>query len=168
MLSPEAQPAFVQMVKSPEQLFSYPTDSAFRVVSEDSVTLSGAVAQRLKASKGSRWTRISGPRMFEVRHAGLLDRCLCAAGVRHHRPAARGAQNSRPVYETISKAFGEEVQKIGIENLRKQFLRKSGRGLSVLMSGRRRCVCVGDTMATRVAFLRYPYLSILPRTTAIL
>ena len=52
VLSPEAQPAFVQMVKSPEELFSYPTDSTFRVVSEDTVTLNAAVAQKLKVRKG--------------------------------------------------------------------------------------------------------------------
>jgi len=140
VLSPEAQPAFVQMVKSPEQLFSYPTDSAFRVVSEDSVTLSGAVAQRLKASKGSRWTRISGPRMFE---SGMPVCWTDVYVLPEYATIARqlGGPNSRPVYETISKAFGEEVQKIGIEIYANSFEEERARALGVEVGTPSLCLC---------------------------
>ena len=140
VLSPEAQPAFVQMVKSPEELFSYPADSAFRAVSTDTVTLSGALAQKLKASKGSRWTRISGPRIFE---SGMPVCWTDVYLLPEYATIARqlGGANSRPVYETISKAFGEEVQKIGIEIYASSFEAERAEALGVEVGSPSLCLC---------------------------
>ena len=44
VLSTEASPAFVQMVRSPSELFSYPDSSLFRLLSDD----------RIEADKGTR------------------------------------------------------------------------------------------------------------------
>ena len=140
VLSPEAQPAFVQMVKSPEELFSYPADSAFRVVAEEAVTLSGSAAQRLKAVKGSRWTRMSGPRMFE---SGMPVCWTDVYVLPEYATSARqlGGANSRPVYEIISKAFGEEVQKIGIEIYASSFDDERAKALGVEVGTPSLCLC---------------------------
>jgi GntR family transcriptional regulator len=140
VLSPEAQPAFVQMVKSPQELFSYPADSAFRVVSHDSVMLVGALAQQLKASKGSQWTRISGPRMFE---SGMPVCWTDVYVLPEYATIARqlGGPNSRPVYETISKAFGEEVQKISIEIYASSFEEEPAKALGVEVGTPSLCLC---------------------------
>ena len=50
VLSTDAAPAFVQMVRSPSELFSYPDTSLFRLLSEEQVAADKSLAKALQLS----------------------------------------------------------------------------------------------------------------------
>ena len=47
VLSTEASPAFVQMVRSPSELFSYPDSSIFRLLSDERIKADKSLAKEL-------------------------------------------------------------------------------------------------------------------------
>ena len=113
VISPVARPAFVQMVRSPSELLSYPTDSSFRVIAESSVSLDQALAKRLISKSGSEWALISGLRTFEN---GTPVCCSDIYVLPQYAGIARAlGASSRPVYDLIATTFGEEVEKINVE-----------------------------------------------------
>lgn len=113
VISPVARPAFVQMVRSPSELLSYPTDSSFRVITEASTTIDQATARRLKCKVGSEWAVISGVRTFENGAPVCWSDIYVLpeyAKISRYLGASR-----RPVYDLIATTFGEEVEKINVE-----------------------------------------------------
>lgn len=111
VLSRDARPSFVQFVNTPSELFSYPVDSRFRVLHSEDIKLNGSLAKELACPSGSAWTRIAGLRIMA--DSGLP---ICWSDVyvlpEYRSIVQRLGSNSRPVYELISEAFGETVQRV--------------------------------------------------------
>ena len=114
ILSSETQESYVQLVKEPSELFSYPEDSRLRVIDRDSVKLNRALARELKCPTSSQWSRISGLRTF-------LDSAqpICWVNVFILPEYAEGASKiggtATPVYRIISEMYNEVVQKVEVD-----------------------------------------------------
>jgi len=113
VLSTDANPAFVQTVKSPSELFSYPDTSQFRLISDQRIHADKVLARDLNCAVGQEWVRISGLRTLEG------DRLpICWADVyvipEYGSIAQRLGGSSRPVYEMIAESFKESIEKISV------------------------------------------------------
>ena len=111
VISTNATPAFVQTVRSPSELFSYPDSSLFRLLAEERVTADKALASDLGCAAGEEWVQISG-----LRTLGSGGMPICWADVyvipQYGSIAHRLAGSSRPVYEMIADTFSENIEKI--------------------------------------------------------
>ncbi len=113
VLSTEASPAFVQMVRSPSELFSYPDSSIFRILSDERITADKSLARELGCQVGDQWVQISG-----LRTLGDEGMPICLANVyvipEYGSIAQRLGGSSRPVYEMIAEIFKESIENITI------------------------------------------------------
>ena len=113
VLSTEASPAFVQMVRSPSELFSYPDSSIFRLLSDDRIKADKPLARELGCQVGDEWVQISG-----LRTLGDEGMPICLADVyvipEYGSIAQRLGASSRPVYEMIAETFKESIENITI------------------------------------------------------
>ena len=113
VLSTEASPAFVQMVRSPSELFSYPDTSIFRSLSDDRIKADKPLARDLGCQVGDEWVQISG-----LRTLGEEGMPICLADVyvipEYGSIAQRLGASSRPVYEMIAETFKESIENITI------------------------------------------------------
>ena len=113
VLSTEASPAFVQMVRSPSELFSYPDSSIFRSLSDDRIKADKPLARELGCQVGDEWVQISG-----LRTLGEEGMPICLADVyvipEYGSIAQRLGASSRPVYEMIAETFKESIENITI------------------------------------------------------
>ena len=113
VLSTEASPAFVQMVRSPSELFSYPDSSIFRLLSDDRIKADKPLARELGCQVGDEWVQISG-----LRTLGEEGMPICLADVyvipEYGSIAQRLGGGSRPVYEMIAETFKESIENITI------------------------------------------------------
>ncbi len=113
VISTDANPAFVQMVKSPAELFSYPDSSQFRFLSDQRILADKALARGLNCAVGEEWVLISGLRTLGS-DAGGLPICWASVYVipEYGSIAQRLGGSSRPVYEMIAEVFKENIEKI--------------------------------------------------------
>ena len=113
VLSTEASPAFVQMVRSPSELFSYPDSSIFRLLSDERIKADKPLAKELGCEVGDEWVQISG-----LRTLGDEGMPICLADVyvipEYGSIAQRLGGGSRPVYEMIAATFKESIENITI------------------------------------------------------
>ena len=113
VLSTEASPAFVQMVRSPSELFSYPDSSIFRLLSDDRIRADKPLAKELGCQVGDEWVQISG-----LRTLGDEGMPICLTDVyvipEYGSIAQRLGASSRPVYEMIAETFKESIENITI------------------------------------------------------
>ena len=113
VLSTEASPAFVQMVRSPSELFSYPDSSQFRLLSDERVKVDKALARELGCQVGDEWVQISG-----LRTLGSDGMPICWASVfvvpEYGSIAQRLSGSTRPVYEMIAETFKESIENITV------------------------------------------------------
>ena len=113
VLSTEASPAFVQMVRSPSELFSYPDRSIFRLLSDDRVRADKRLAKELGCQVGDEWVQISG-----LRTLGDKGMPICLTDVyvipEYGSIAQRLGASSRPVYEMIAETFKESIENITV------------------------------------------------------
>lgn len=111
--STEARPAFVQSVRDPKELFSYPENSTFRVLSEGKIGDDDRWPARIGHDVDREWARISGLRtlangspfcwtdIFVLPAYAPIAQQLGRAGV--------------PVYEQIAATYDETVASISLE-----------------------------------------------------
>ena len=114
VVATESREAYIQSVKHPSELLSYPEDSRLRILSTHSIKLTRANASEFKCPVNSEWTEISGLRTFIS--TGLP---ICALRVLV-RPEYSGVAdqlgNSKiPVFEAIANKYGESVQKVTVD-----------------------------------------------------
>ena len=113
VLSTEASPAFVQMVRSPSELFSYPDSSIFRLLSDDRIRADKPLAKELGCQVGDEWVQISG-----LRTLGDEGMPICLTDVyvipEYGSIAQRLGASSRPVYEMIAEIFKESIENITV------------------------------------------------------
>jgi GntR family transcriptional regulator len=113
VISTDANPAFVQMVRSPSELFSYPDSSQFRLLSDQRMLADKALARDLDCAVGQEWVQITG-----LRTLGSDGLPICWADVyvipEYGSIAQRLGGSSRPVYEMIAETFKEAIQKITV------------------------------------------------------
>ena len=113
VLSTEASPAFVQMVRSPSELFSYPDSSIFRLLSDQRIQADKLLARQLGCQVGDEWVQISG-----LRTLGEEGMPICLADVyvipEYGSIAQRLGGGSRPVYDMIAETFKESIENITI------------------------------------------------------
>ncbi len=113
VLSTEASPAFVQMVRSPSELFSYPDSSQFRLLADDRIKADKTLARELGCQVGEEWVQISG-----LRTLGSDGMPICWANVyvipEYGSIAQRLSGSSRPVYEMIAETFKESIENITV------------------------------------------------------
>ena len=113
VLSTEASPAFVQMVRSPSELFSYPDSSIFRLLSDERINADKPLARELGCQVGDEWVQIAG-----LRTLGEEGVPICLADVyvipEYGSIAQRLGTSSRPVYEMIAETFKESIENITI------------------------------------------------------
>ncbi len=113
VLSTEASPAFVQMVRSPSELFSYPDSSQFRLLADDHIKADKTLARELGCQVGEEWVQISG-----LRTLGSDGMPICWANVyvipEYGSIAQRLSGSSRPVYEMIAETFKESIENITV------------------------------------------------------
>ena len=110
----ETQESYVQLVKEPSELFSYPEDSRLRVIERSDVKLNRALARELKCPTSSQWSCISGLRLFVE-----TAQPICWVNVyilpEYGDVASRIGSTSAPVYRLISELYDEVVQKVEVE-----------------------------------------------------
>ena len=113
VLSTEASPAFVQMVRSPSELFSYPDSSQFRLLADDRIKADKTLASELGCQLGEEWVQISG-----LRTLGSDGMPICWVNVyvvpEYGSIAQRLSGSSRPVYEMIAETFKESIENITV------------------------------------------------------
>ena len=113
VISTEARPAFVQAVRDPAELFTYPENSAFRVLAEGHVGDGDHWPVKIGEGVDENWARIAGLRTL---HDGSP---FCWTDIYVLPDYASIAQQlgrtTRPVYEQIAETFGETVQRISVE-----------------------------------------------------
>ena len=113
VLSTEASPAFVQMVRSPSELFSYPDSSIFRLLTDERINADKPLARELGCQVGDEWVQIAG-----LRTLGEEGVPICLADVyvipEYGSIAQRLGTSSRPVYEMIAETFKESIENITI------------------------------------------------------
>ena len=113
VLSTEAAPAFVQMVRSPSELFSYPDSSQFRFLADHRIKADKTLARELGCQVGDEWVQISG-----LRTLGADGMPICSAMVyvipEYGSIAQRLGGSSRPVYEMIAETFKESIENITV------------------------------------------------------
>jgi len=113
VISTEARPAFVQSVKDPRELFSYPKNSKFRVLSEGKIGDNDVWPSKMGSDISEQWARISGLRTLSD------GRPFCWTDVFVLPAYADIAQQldvrGAPVYEQIAEKYGETVEKISLE-----------------------------------------------------
>lgn len=111
--STEAQPAFVQSVRDPRELFSYPSNSTFRVLSEGYFDDNQGVAARIGSGVDERWARISGLRTL------VNGEPFCWTDIyvlpEYAAIAQQLGRTASPVFEQIAETFGESVERISLE-----------------------------------------------------
>ena len=113
VISTEARPSFVQAVRDPRELFTYPENSAFRVLVEGRVADEDHWPSKIGEGVDENWARIAGLRTL---HDGSP---FCWTDIYVLPDYAAIAQQlgrtKRPVYEQIAETFGETVQRISVE-----------------------------------------------------
>ena len=112
VVSTEARPAFVQMVRDPRELFSYPADSSFRVMKEGAVTDSDFLPGRVGLTIDSDWAHIAGLRTLSDGSPFCWTDIYLLPD--YAAIAQQLGRNSRPVYEQIADSYGETVHRIGL------------------------------------------------------
>ncbi len=114
VLAQETQESYVQLVKEPSELFSYPEDSRLRVIERNDVKLNRALAKELKCPTSSQWSCLSGLRLF-VESA----QPICWVNVyilpEYADVVAKIGSTSAPVYRLISELYDEVVQKVEVD-----------------------------------------------------
>jgi GntR family transcriptional regulator len=114
VLARESQESYVQLVKEPSELFSYPEDSRLRVLERSEVKLNRALAREIKCPTSSQWCCVTGLRVF-------LDsgQPICSSNVyilpAYADAASKIGVTSTPAYQVISDLYGEVVQKVEVE-----------------------------------------------------
>jgi DNA-binding GntR family transcriptional regulator len=114
ILASETQESYVQLVKEPSELFSYPEDSRLRIIDRHDVKLNRALARELKCPTSSEWSCISGLRTF-------VDSAkpICWVNVyilpEYADVANKIGATSTPVYRVISELYNEVVQKVEVD-----------------------------------------------------
>ncbi len=113
VISKDAAPAYVQMVRSPSELFNYPDNSIFRFLSECHLQADGPLAKELGCAVGKEWVQISGLRIL---NEGGLPICFAEVYVipEYGSIAESLEGNRRPVYEMIATCFNERIEKITV------------------------------------------------------
>ncbi len=112
VISIEAKPAFVQMVKDSKELFSYPQDSIFEMLSQGPVLSSQVLPGRLR-EEISDWARISGIRVSSKgQPICWTDRYVVN---KYASIADRLGDSRKPIYELIFETFGAEAERISLE-----------------------------------------------------
>ena len=113
VLSTDASPAFVQMVRSPSELFSYPDSSMFRLLSDKRIKADKSLARELGCQAGQEWVQITG-----LRTLGSDGMPICWASVyvipEYGSIAQRLGGSARPVYEMIAETFKESIENITV------------------------------------------------------
>ena len=113
VISTEARHAFDQAVRDPKELFTYPENSAFRVLAEGHVGDGDHWPVKIGEGVDENWARIAGLRTL---HDGSP---FCWTDIYVLPDYASIAQQlgrtTRPVYEQIAETFGETVQRISVE-----------------------------------------------------
>jgi DNA-binding GntR family transcriptional regulator len=114
VVASESREAYIQSVKHPSELLSYPNDSRLRILSTKSIKLSKSKASEFKCPVNSEWTEISGLRTFI---SNGLPICALRLLVRpEYSGVADQLGNSKvPVFETIVNKYGECVQKVTVD-----------------------------------------------------
>jgi len=165
VVSTDATPAFVQTVRSPSELFSYPDSSLFRLLSEQRVSASKTLARDLGCSAGEEWVRISG-----LRTLGSDGMPICWADVyvipEYGSIAHRLAGSSRPVYEMIADTFEENIEKITVRVTAGVLTAQKAEALGVEPGSPSLSVCRSYGVMEG-GYLRCRYLSIPPVILAI-
>jgi len=105
---------YVQVVRSPDELLQYPSDSRLSVLSSEEVRVSRKLARELGCTTGSRWQRISCLRSFR---GPKLPICWVDVYVlpEYASVAASIGRRLMPVYEMLEQRFGVKVSTVGID-----------------------------------------------------
>jgi DNA-binding GntR family transcriptional regulator len=114
IVASETPASYVQLVKNPSELFSYPEDSRFRVINRRDVKLNRARASELKCPISSKWRCVSGIRIFAE---SALPICFVNVFVlpKYADVANKISDISTPFYQVISESYGEVVQKVEVD-----------------------------------------------------
>jgi GntR family transcriptional regulator len=114
ILASETQESYVQLVKEPSELFSYPEDSRLRLIDLDTVKLNRSLARELKCPTSSKWSCISGLRTFVE-----TGKPICWVDVyvlpEYDDVAKKIGATSTPVYRVIAEQYDEVVQKVEVD-----------------------------------------------------
>lgn len=114
ILASETQESYVQLVKEPSELFSYPEDSRLRILDRFDVKLNRALARELKCPTSSQWSCVSGLRTFI--ESALPICCVNVFVLPEYAGVAdKIGATSTPVYRIISDIYGEVVQKVEVD-----------------------------------------------------
>jgi DNA-binding GntR family transcriptional regulator len=120
--SRDSSEAYVQTIRSPEELMRYPPQSRLEVVATQEVRASRKLAATIGCPVGSRWMQISCLRRMAplpgTAKAGRA-RAICWVDI-YVLPEYAGVarligRRNEPVYELIEQKFGEKVARVTVD-----------------------------------------------------
>lgn len=114
VVSSEVGQAYVQSLRSVDDILQYPADTAFVPSEETEELVDALLSRRLGIGQGTQWARFGG-----LRRRTDDGQPICWTDVyipMHFRHVGAGiGQNGRPVYETVVEALGDVVQEIEVD-----------------------------------------------------
>ena len=119
--SRESNEAYVQTIRSPEELMRYPASSRLEVVATNEVRANRKLASLIGCPTGARWIQISCLRRMapEVGATAGKGRAICWVDI-YVLPEFAGVarligRRDEPVYELIEQKFGEKVAQVNVD-----------------------------------------------------
>lgn len=120
--SRESNEAYVQTIRSPEELMRYPANSRLEVIATQEVRASRRLAGLIGCLTGARWVQISCLRRMAPDSAGAAEakgRAICWVDI-YVLPEYAGVarligRRDEPVYELIEQKFGEKVAQVNVD-----------------------------------------------------
>lgn len=120
--SRESNEAYVQTIRSPEELMRYPAHSRLEVVATQEARANRRLAAMIGCTVGSRWMQISCLRRMAPASGAAgqgKGRAICWVDI-YVLPEYAGVarligRRDEPVYELIEQKFGEKVAQVNVD-----------------------------------------------------
>jgi GntR family transcriptional regulator len=120
--SRESNEAYVQTIRSPEELMRYPAASRLEVIATNEVRANRKLASLIGCPTGARWIQISCLRRMAPETgttAQRKGRAICWVDI-YVLPEFAGVarligRRDEPVYELIEQKFGEKVAQVNVD-----------------------------------------------------
>jgi DNA-binding GntR family transcriptional regulator len=120
--SRESNEAYVQTIRSPEELMRYPAQSRLEVVASQEVRATRKLAAVIGCATGSRWVQISCLRRMAPGPGAAgqgKGRAICWVDI-YVLPDYAGVvrligRRDEPVYELIEQKYGEKVAQVNVD-----------------------------------------------------
>ena len=114
VLSDEVGEAYVQSIRSLDEMLKYPVDTRFTPTEDERVLADASLARRLGIGNGSEWVRIGGARVRDGAGEAICWTDVYLPPTLHYLRDRLG-QDHRPVYKVVVEALDDVVEEVEID-----------------------------------------------------